>query len=365
MADISFMRRLEQRFGKFAYLLPSLFGVSIIGTLATIVIAAPIAPIPIIGMLVALPLLPFPTLVIYSGAMTLAYFLIHLLLPGKWRSGLAWTATFVAAAAIAFGAPQIANREFEAKMAKLDARNDDWQPASIDRAGSVALVRSPDTEIRDGCNSFCLSLLLSRRADSVVVVTLPERIPLAHMVITGPRYRLRADADKCLASMPPMNSPHLRLPTEQPMRAARIRKDFQLGILNEEFKAAISKCLSIDTVTDAAAPDIALVNWSSKFDEGAYDRPEPSLGAWIAITDRRAGKQQTIELTDIDGARVHSPLYIWPYGGDSGSGGTFEPVIARSHLAWNGPDLSLERWWGFVSDGDAMADAAVVRLRVE
>lgn len=351
---------LKLALGPIGFALIVVLCAAIAGTVLAASVGAAMAPIPIVG-LVALLFLPFPTLMIYMGIIFVFFLLFSITPLGKWRGVLGVLAGALACLAVAFGYPKFANRSFDAWIAQYQQRGT-WRPVKLADGSDVTLIRSEHTDIDKGCESFCFGLLLSGRAKQVTIMTAPAFGRPEDLKISGKRYSLVADADGCLAKLPQMRSPNLPSTDEPANERARLEQEFKINVLNDEFEDRLAKCITIRDIQNKSQSGWTLINWHNEFDPESYDSVEPSLHARVGILEPRGGDHRVTELFDIYGAYVASPAYIWPYGGNAGTGGTFSPRLGTDHVDWNGPDLSLDRWWGFVADPDSIIGEAIDRV---
>lgn len=322
--------------------------------------ASAIAPIPIVG-LVAFLFIPFPTMLIYFGIIFLFY-LISLAAPlGRWRGFSGCLIGLAVVAAIAFGYPEMANRSFD-KQAEQYKQRGEWRPIAIAAGSTVTLVRSEDTDIDKGCNNFCYGLLLSGRASSVTIMTSPAFGRPEDLKISGKSYRLVDAPEKCIGALATMPSPNLPSIADKDVAKRHLERHFKIGVLNGKFEEGLMRCIATSDVENGRQFGWLLVNWHSEYNHEAYDLPTATLNARISVVDARGNAPKVTELFDIYGMRVSTPAWIWPYGGNAGSGGTFSPILARKPVDLEGPDLSMDGWWGFVSDPDAIIREAINRV---
>lgn len=333
---------------------------AIAGTVLAASVGAAMAPIPIVG-LVALLFLPFPTLMIYVGIIFVFFLLFNIIPLGKWRGVWGVLIGILACLAIAFGYPKFVNRSFDAEIAPYQQRGI-WRPVKLADGSDVTLIRSEHTDNDKGCESFCFGLLLSGRAKQVTIMTAPAFGRPEDLKISGKRYSLAADAEGCLAKLPQMRSPNLPSTDDAATERVRLAQEFKINVLNDEFEEGLAKCITTRDIQNEPRFGWILINWHNKFEPESYDAPKPSMHARVGILEPRSDEQRVTELFEIYGAYVASPAYIWPYGGNAGSGGTFSPRLGTDHVDWNGPDLSLDSWWGFVADPDSIIRGAIDRV---
>jgi hypothetical protein len=355
----TFSERLRNSFDPLGLSIAWTLLASFVGTLLTIAASA-IAPIPIVG-LVAFLFIPFPTMLIYFGIIFLFY-LISLAAPlGRLRGFVGCLMGVLVVAAIAFGYPEMVNHSFDAQLEQYKQRGE-WSPIVIADGSSVTLVRSMDTGIDKGCDSFCYGLLLSGRASRVTIMTAPAFRRVEDLNISGKKYELVDGADKCISSLAPMYSPNLPSTSDQETMRLRLEGDFKIGVLNDAFEDGLRRCLSIREVENEHPSGWLLVNWQNELNYESYDLPMPTVNARVSVVDARSSSPKVTELFEIYGSRVSTPAWIWPYGGNAGSGGTFSPILATEQVDWRGPDLSLDGWWGFVADPNAIIRSAIDRV---
>jgi hypothetical protein len=351
---------LEGTFGPVGQVLFVLLLLSFFGTLLAIFVGSALWPIPIIGM-IALLFVPFPTLTIYLAIIFVTHLTFRRLPWGKWRGVLGVLTGALAVATFAFGYPKVANRSFDAEIAQYRQRGT-WRPVKLADGSDVTLIRSKDTDIDKGCDSFCFGLLLSGRAKQVTIMTAPAFGRLEELKISGKRYSLVAAADGCLAALPQMRSPNLPSTEDKANERIRLQQEFKINVLNDVFEEGLAKCMTTRDIQNEPRNGWTLINWHNKFNPESYDLLEPRMHARVGILGPRGNDHRVTELFDIYGARVATPAYIWPYGGNAGTGGAFSPRLGTDRLDWNGPDLSLDRWWGFVVDPDSIIQAAIHRV---
>jgi hypothetical protein len=333
-----------------------LLAVLVIGTLATATVGAFLAVIPVVE-LIGLLFFPFPTALMYISIVSAAYLLIRLPIRNAAGSAIGLIAGLSAAYLFGTIVPAHSNREFDAQVSNL-GKQTAWHPIRVDRVPTVKLVRSTDTGIDDGCESFCLTLLLTGRAENVQVVTENLVDRLTANDAKGTTFQLVEDADKCLASLPSFMSERLNYPSDPVFRAKRVTEDFKSNLLDNTFESQVKSCIQTHENAPRSDKGWTFVMWNAPFDDEAYDRPVFSVQSRARIVDNRQGSKTLVDTLEVYGTRISSPLWIWPYGGNAGSGGTFSPVWAREHLDWDGP----EDWWEFVEDSDVLAKLAIERL---
>ena len=356
---------IKQLLGPIGYVLFPLLVLSLLGSLLTILIA-PITAIPIIGI-VGLLFVPFPTLSVYLAGVCIVYLMFHVMPIGKWRgvTGLICGLAFAGVAAV--GIPRVADREFDVWFAQFRQRGI-WKPVSLSTGSRVTLIRSQHTGTYRGCDSFCQGLLLSGYAKHVTIMTSPAFGRPESLKIMGDRYSLNENVDMCLSKLPQMepDSP-LYDGNVDDVGADRMRhrlnRDFQSGLLSKDFEDAVQSCVRADKVSNLALSGWVFVDWQAELPPTGYDSPIPFLDARVVIFNADDKNSSIIELFNSHGTRMASPVWIWPYGGNAGSGGTFSPQFAREYVKWSGPDRAFDQWWAFVKKRTEIAQAAIDRIK--
>ncbi|MCO4093066.1 MAG: hypothetical protein HEQ34_14130 [Sphingorhabdus sp.] len=360
----SMLQQIKQWLGPIGYVLFILLTLSLLGSLLAILVA-PITAIPIIG-LVGLFFVPFPTFLMYLGGIFIVYMMFHVMPIGKWRgvTGLICGLTFVGAAA--FGIPLMANREFDVWLAQFRQRGI-WKPVSLSTGSNVTLVGSQHSATYFGCDSFCQGLLLSGQAKQVTFMTSPVFDRPEDLKITGDRYSLSENVDNCLAKLPQMepDSPlyNGNFDGDEDRIRHQLNRDFQSGLFSKDFDDAVQSCFRVDKVSNQDLSGWVFVDWQTEFPPAGDDSHVPLLDARIAILNADDKKSDIIELFKIHGTRMSSPAWIWPYGGNAGSGGIFSPQFAREFVEWKGPERDFDQWWGYIEKRTEIAQAAIDRIK--
>ena len=349
-------------FGPIGQTLFVLLLISFFGTLLAIFVGSALGPIPFIGM-IALLFVPFPTLTVGLLVVLSVCHLFYRLSHSRFREivGFFIGIAVVGTAVIAY--PTIANREFDKIAARYQQRGT-WVPAILSQGVEVTIVRSEHTEIDRGCGSFCLGLLLSGRAEQVTFMTSLEFDRPESLKITGKRYSFKDSSNDCIAELPRMEPGSVLYDNDdKEVIRRRLNEDFRGGLLSKDFEEKIQSCLSLSLVDNEPLSGWLFVDWRTEFDPESYDYPTPRLNARLVILNADDRRSHVTELFEIYGARIASPAWIWPYGGNAGSGGTFSPQLAREHLDWGGPSSDIDGWWRFVDDPAAIAQAAIERVK--
>ena len=167
-------------------------------------IIAPILLIPIIQV-VALPFIPFPTIFAYATVTFVVYFLVRFLLrsfaPGRTNTViLALAIGALAAAVLGLGVPLIANWSVEKRVA-LIKHTEVPGKIRLRPVNAIALITFYGPTVMppvSGCDSFCVSLLMSGYATEVLVAARQTKATAVPPNFTATRYILSADPATCV-----------------------------------------------------------------------------------------------------------------------------------------------------------------------
>ncbi|MFN4096805.1 MAG: hypothetical protein ACK4GG_08570 [Sphingomonas sp.] len=329
--------------------------IALIGSAATATIGASIAMIPLIELL-AIPLFPFPTVTIYLIAVTCLYLVIALPLAwvgfdGFWvRRGALAAAVFLAfftGWAVPAHLNQRAGIGSDAGKTKTS-----WRAMSFGSPRPIALVEVGTGFFESKCDAACLSLLVTGRAPEVVVARSQKQVERGAMV-TGIAFRLARDWQNCLARLPDYAGIVRSFPTDR-------RSNFLEFGLDVPFAAGLPHCLEQRRVRFRVGALPTLTDWRS-------GQPEPKDLGLIGWQSEHARQQifqpdgSSAERRFRVGYRYAAPALIMPYGGNAGTGGTFEPRWWRDRIQ-NYPEPGMDPWWSMFADREAIANEAMSRL---
>jgi hypothetical protein len=182
--------------------------------------------------------------------------------------------------------------------------------------------------------------------------------------VNGWQVQLIADAESCLRETAVgLRAKRAEIWRDRPQFIALTAKDFR-RMNGESVQEDYGACLSISSARFNPMAMPMLVDW----DRYAMDYTPSENGAVTSSVARRVlmtGTPGTSPWRGIgyEGYRYTRPLFIWPYGGNAGTGGTFAPRWNSGYFT-NLPDtLYQDRWpWGLVKDGDALATATAEYL---
>lgn len=337
-------------------LLIALAGVACV-CLCTATIGAAIWPIPIIG-LVGLLLMPFPTLLIYLCFTLIVYFVV--MVPLRWcdveRGWHRWAALAVGIVVTGLAGtfyPEAANRQ----AGVADATpSPGWAPLQLGSRQVIALVLVQKQQSDPKCNSFCLSLLVTGRANEVIVT---GKVPRIHrgVRVSGTAFGLTPTWRECFRKLPDYSFVVRQYPKD------RLAQFIESG-LDPDFSNRLPRCLIQRTVQFAVGAVATLVMWQgdkSKEDprrgEIGWQSPYAEQGIFLlsgSDTNRRPVRF---------GNRYVVPAMIWPYGGNAGSGGSFSPALMKVFLSTDSVSrLDGPSWWDMVANTKQLALQAMANL---
>ncbi len=322
-----------------------------IGTIAT----AGLWVIPLVGIL-ALPFLPFPTLILYVAA-TLALYLglAFLVIWSGRRLGWLWQSlslglAFAVVLAIAWAMPLSWNRAAGVD-APAPARN--WQPLRLPQGASIALI-SEWNPYRDDmeCDAFCLALLVSGRANDVIVGR-SDAWPIEWARKTrARRYRLKADWRDCFGKLPDYSMIARSNPELQRLNLR------ELG-LSPLFQTELPKCLDAEEVPLEFRKQPSLIHWRKDADETSMAENVGFDPDFIVQQIVRGDPAQDGVRKVQSGRRYVVPVTINPFGGNAGSGGTFSPHWATSYFSNVDHERREAGWWEMVEGSDLFLTKAI------
>lgn len=326
------------------------------GTLGAI-LTAPLGPIPLVGLITML-FLPFPTGLLYSAAM-LALYLVLRLLGGLFLTkgkGLDAGAGLLAVVAI-LGAGWAIPSRLNAAAGVAEGSVPPIAPVALPDSGRVALVSQGTTHQWVGCQSFCISLLLSGKLQAVDIA-LSESVPAPLAKLQGWRITPRgpggAESRECLRGRRDYSGIIRR---EREMR----RDDFKRGtsIIWDHY---VEPCFDVQPVEVDPAAQLTLVNYSRRDLVSSDDRYglNDDIELRRIIMPRPGAAPLVREAVGRTGLGYAVPLMIWPFGGSAASGGTFTPSLWQSRTMTMVYEWDVDaNWWPMIEDGDALLDRTV------
>lgn len=322
------------------------------GSVATILIGAPCASIPFFDLF-ALLLAPFPSLACYGVAACLVFIVLRSILGlliqrpllAQWTAG---AVAILATASAGIGLPKFYN--FEAGIRAPSAQQ---TPAAISlaRGGEVALIGNGQAPyVR--CGSICLSLLVQGQADAVLAADTTDE-PQSLATLPGKRFTLTTQTRACLVGK--------RDYTVGGWTSdARHENFIQIGAVPIEY----DRCLDVQNTVVDPARQPTFVEWT-----GDLQTQTPKVGYFGPVNLVRTVMPSSGGLPIVHEARYRSgwmyddPLFIWPYGGNAGSGSYFEPLISISYFREPGfPDVLSPRFWRLIQGSESMGQKTAIWL---
>ena len=327
--------------------------------LATATIGPAIWPIPLLGLL-GLVLLPFPTVfaylllawVIYLPAIAAVRLLA--LRRARMLEGVLALAAIGVCVGLGYQAAHLLN-----ERAGVDAMAapPPLPPVSVAPGGSIALIGSSMIRDEEPCSNLCLALLVGGEVDTVLVAqtaAMPD--PLARL--SGFAIRFGARGRDCLRG----KSDWTMVPGASPAEQRESFYDGYGGNLSFE----LVECLDVRPVMIDPASQPTVINWEIADGEKPQE-VEP--GVWPAqqvqatIMPQARGMTQVSRRSGREGYRYFAPLAIWPYAGNAGLGGYFDPVPALEHFRTIPyEDSRAKGWWPLIAGSDAMLDRTIAYL---
>lgn len=325
-------------------------GIGVVGSVLAIVIGAPLAVIPIIG-LVAFLFYPFPTLAAYAAVALVAFVGLNAGLRVSTRrprlsQKLAGALSVAAVIAGGWIAPQALNRAAGLKAPPVQTAP---KPVAIPAGGTIALIEQGDPKYAQyaRCESLCLSLLLQGEVMAVdIAQTLTPPGPLE--TAPGHRFTLNARSRDCLKGRRSYRYSGGHDLSEWSVRGFKVAAPV-------EWQACIDKT----PVTIDPTRQLTIIDWDLTESGGEKEQPGYSIALAVVrtVVPSSAGAPVIHEARYRGGWRYGVPFSIWPYGGNAGSGGTFAPRIAIDYFRDPGfPDrLDGGEWWRLLAKSDALA----------
>ncbi len=329
--------------------------VALVGTALTATIGAGLAVIPVIG-LVGMLMAPLPTVAMYLIAVTGLYVLLSLVLAwcgldGIWARRGALSASVSLALLTGWAIPARINHDAGVGPG-TDATQQNWSAAVLNSPRVVAFVETDPSYFEPKCDAPCLSLLVTHRAPRVVVGSSKETVVRGSM-ISGTEFRLKGDWRRCVAQLPD----YVMIVRSFP---AGRRDSFLVFGLDPSFAAELPRCIEKRRVRFRAGVILTFSNWHSQ---------EPEVGTRGALGWLPKHAEHQIFMPDgrherrefKTGYRYGMPAMIWPYGGNAGTGGTFEPAWVKDRVS-NQSETDRQPWWSMLAEGDAIANEAMSLL---